>query len=94
MPLTAAQLADLQTAVADVSALVGALDADADPHPLQVQLDAANAALAAMTAERDAAAAAAAALQAKVDAVRADAQARKDADAAKVDGQNVLDILG
>jgi multidrug resistance efflux pump len=31
-------------------------------------------------------------LQAKIDAVRADAEARKAADAANVDGQNVLDI--
>jgi hypothetical protein len=50
--------------------------------------------VAALTAERDAALSANTALQAKIDAVRADAEARKAADAASVDGQNVLDILG
>lgn len=52
-----------------------------------------SAELAAAVAERDAAVAAQAVLQGKIDAARVAAQAAKDADAAKTDGQDVLDAL-
>ena len=93
MPLSATQLADLQAKVADVSTFVDSLQADPDPNPLQVALDAANATIAAVTAERDAALADAAAKQAKIDAAILAAQAAKAADAATVEGQSVLDAL-
>lgn len=63
----------------EASALVQALPVDPDVNPLQAQLDAA---LAENTA-----------LKAKIDAARAAAQADKDADAAAVAGQGVLDAL-
>ncbi len=60
-----------------------------DQSALVAQLQAANAQLAqdlaTRTAERDA-------LQVKWNAALADAQARKDADNAKVEGQNLLDM--
>lgn len=58
---------------------VDALAVDPDTNPLQAQLDAA-------LVEN-------AALRAKIDAARAAAQADKDADAANVAGQGVLDAL-
>lgn len=51
MPLSAAQLTALQTSVDAVVSEVAALQADADPHPLQVLLDAANATIASMQAK-------------------------------------------
>lgn len=63
----------------EAAALVDALSIDPDVNPLQAQLDAALAANAA--------------LQAKIDAAKAAAQADKDADAAAVAGQGVLDAL-
>lgn len=51
------------------------------------------ASIATLTTEKQAAQDALAALQTKVDAARAAAQAAKDADAASVDGQPVLDAL-
>jgi hypothetical protein len=66
--------------------LVTALPVDPDVNPLQAQLDAANAMVLSLQGEKNA-------LQAKIDAAKAAAQADKDADAANVAGQGVLDAL-
>lgn len=63
----------------EAKVLVEALAVDPNVNPLQAQLDAVLAANAG--------------LQAKIDAARAAAQADKDADAAAVAGQGVLDAL-
>lgn len=95
MPLSSTQLSDLQAAVADVTAIVTVLQADPDPNPLQVALDAANATIAALTAERDTANANAAAMQAKIDAAKAQLAAAATADAAEDAGrQGALQALG
>lgn len=63
------------------------VDQTADVAALTAQVAALADSLTTRTAERDSA-------LAKVDIARADAIARRDADAAKVDGQELLDALG
>ena len=71
-----------------VEVLDGPAPADQSAQVAQLTAD-----LATRTSERDDALAQVAALNAKIDAAKAAAQAAKDADAATIDGQAVLDAL-
>jgi hypothetical protein len=79
MPLSLAEKTQLQQEAQAVIDAVNALAVDPDVNPLQATVDA-------LTAENNA-------LKAKIDAARAAAQADKDADAANVSGQGVLEAL-
>lgn len=94
MPLSAAELTALKTDVQAVVDGVNALVADPVPHPLQVELDAANARIATLTTERDTANASVVAMQAKIDAAKAKLVESAAADVAEDAGrQGAIDAL-
>ena len=88
MPLSTSEKAALVNATDALALQVAALVVDPDPHPLQVQLDAAVAARDAVTAERDQARAQVAAMETKVANAKAALQASISADAAEDAARN------
>jgi hypothetical protein len=84
MAITITLTAEQEQQVLAQSSTVASLQAQV--QQLQTQLTAANASVTGLTSDK-------AALQAKIDAAKTAAQADKDADAANVAGQGVLDAL-
>lgn len=87
MPLSTAELSDLQAVAQDLVDFAASLTADPDPNPLQVALDAANATIAQRDAEIVTANAATTALQARIDAAKVKLAEAATADAAEDDGR-------
>lgn len=76
----------IQDALDEADAALGQPTTSSQLAALQAQLDAANATITQLNADKSA-------MQVKIDAAKAAAQADKDADAANVAGQGVLDAL-